>query len=183
MPGNNWYVITGGPSVGKTTLLAELEKLGHSTLPEGARIVIDNGIARGLTIDDIRADEQRFQLDVLAHKIRTELEQDREALTFFDRGMHDTLAYLRLFNFEVTDEVTEAMKNADYRHVFLLEPLDAYITDYARTESREEALKLNELLAEAYSEYGMKPTVIPALPPEERARLILKHLEEMEQAV
>lgn len=168
--------------MGKTTLLAELEKLGHSTLPEGARIVIDSGIAKGLTIDDIRADERQFQLDVLAHKIRTELEQNREALTFFDRGMHDTLAYLRLFDIEVTDEVIEAMKNSGYKHVFLLEPLDTYVTDYARTESKEEALKLNELLAEAYSEYGMKPTVIPALPPEERAQLIMKHLEEMEQA-
>lgn len=181
MPANNWFVITGGPSVGKTTLLAELEKLGHSTFPESARVVIDSGIAKGLTIDDIRNDERQFQMDVLAHKIRTELEQDKGSLTFFDRGMHDTLAYLRLFDLEVTDEVIEAMKNAGYKHVFLLEPLNIYTLDYARTESREEALRLNELLLEAYEEYGMKPTVIPALSPEERAQLILKHLGKLEQ--
>lgn len=178
---NNWFVITGGPSVGKTTLLAELEKLGHATLPEGARVVIDEGIAAGKTIQDIRSDERQFQMDVLAHKIRTEHGQDKDTLLFFDRGMHDTLAYLRLFDFAITDEVTEAMKNAAYRQVFLLEPLDTYVTDYARTESREEALKLNELLARAYREYGMEPTLIPAVPPEERAQLILEHLKKIEQ--
>jgi predicted ATPase len=178
MAGNKWYVITGGPSVGKTTLLAELEKLGHSTLPEGARIVIDNGIVNGKTVQEIRADERKFQMDVLAHKIRTELKQPENALTFFDRGMHDTLAYLRLYDFDISEEVLEAMQNAQYQQVFLLEPLETYDVDYSRTESREEALKLNKLLADAYTEYGMQLISVPAMTPSERAKFVLAQLDE-----
>lgn len=175
-PGNNWYVVTGGPSVGKSTLLDELAKLGHKTFPEAARVVIDEAIAEGKTVLDIRSDEHKFQMDVLARKVKTELEHSRELLTFFDRGMHDTLAYLRLHGFAIGDQVTKAMRDASYRNIFLLDPLDRYDVDYARTETRAEALKLNKLLASAYEEYGMKPTVVPVLSPKERAKFVLDHI-------
>lgn len=34
------YVLTGGPGTGKTTLLKELAKRGYQTVPEAARLVI-----------------------------------------------------------------------------------------------------------------------------------------------
>ena len=49
MSNSSWYVITGGPSTGKTTLLEELAKRGYKTIPEVARVVIDEGIAAGKT--------------------------------------------------------------------------------------------------------------------------------------
>ena len=38
---NNWYVITGAPSSGKTTLLEYLKKKGQKVYFEWARIYID----------------------------------------------------------------------------------------------------------------------------------------------
>lgn len=173
---NNWHVITGGPSTGKTTLLAELEKLGHHTLPEAARIVIDNAIAKGLTVEELRKDEKNFQHIILDHKVQTEKQYPADRLTFFDRGMHDTLAYLQLKAFEIEDHVLKAMERARYKKVFLLDPLESYEKDYARTESAEESLKLNQLLRDAFAHYGMKPIAVPVLPPAERAQFVLQHV-------
>lgn len=175
---NSWYVITGGPAVGKSTLLAELEKLGYTTFPEAARTVIDEAMASGKTIHDVRTDEYRFQIDVLERKLKTELEHANSVLTFFDRGIHDTLAYLRLRGLQIRDYVTKAMADAAYRQVFLLEPLAHYDQDYARIESANEARKLQGLLSDAYEEYGMKPTRVPVLPPADRAQFVLDHLKQ-----
>ena len=57
----NWWVITGGPSTGKTALLEELAKRGYQTKPEAARVYIDDEISHGMTIDQIRINESKFQ--------------------------------------------------------------------------------------------------------------------------
>ena len=173
---NKWYVVTGGPATGKTTLLAELEKLGHTTLPEAARIIIDQGIAEGKTVAEIRADEAQFQLKILMHKRRTEKYHPEDMLTFFDRGMHDTLAYLKLRGFKLEKNIIDAMKSSRYKKVFLLEPLDTYQLDYARTETAHDAKRLNKLLYESYDEHGMTPIMVPALPVRERVSFVLNNI-------
>ena len=175
---NNWYVVTGGPSTGKSTLLAELSQKGFKTLPEAARVVIDEGILSGKSIDQIRRDEKAFQHAVLQKKKEVESTHSNELLTFFDRGMHDTLAYLKLHGFEIEDWVEKAMSNAKYRSVFLLEPLPLYQKDYARTETAAESRKLNQLLYDAFTDYGMTPILVPVLSPTERADFVLQHVEQ-----
>jgi predicted ATPase len=173
---NNWYVITGGPSVGKTTLLSELEKLGHTTLPEAARIIIDQAIAKGQTLAELRADEERFQKDILKLKIKIEKTHPPELLTFFDRGMHDTLAYFKLHGFRLDKSTVQAMERFSYKKVFLLEPLAIYKNDYARTESAAQANRLNQLLHKVYTDHGMEPVVVPVLPVDERAQFVLSRI-------
>ena len=127
---NNWFVITGGPSSGKTTLIELLGKRGHATIPEVARTVIDEGLAKGRLVEEIRKDEKQFQDEVLRRKIAIEAAHNRNALTFFDRGMHDTIAYLRLYGWELDQHVQQAVEQANYRQVFLLEPLPDFQRDY-----------------------------------------------------
>lgn len=175
---NNWYVITGGPSTGKSTLLAELTKLGHKTLPEAARVIINKSVAEGKSVDEIRLDEKKFQHKVLDYKIEIERDHPKELLTFFDRGMHDTLAYLKLNKFEIENKVIKAVKRSKYKKVFLLDPLDSYETDYARIETKAESIKLNTLLRDIFSEYGMVPIPVPAVSPSDRAEFVLRHIDE-----
>jgi predicted ATPase len=42
-------IITGGPGAGKTTLLGELARMGYRTVPESARAIIAERIAKGQT--------------------------------------------------------------------------------------------------------------------------------------
>lgn len=173
---NNWYVITGGPSTGKTTLLSELKTRGYTTVPEAARAVIDQALSAGSTIEQLRADEKKFQEIILDHKLKIENSHPAELLTFFDRGMHDTLAYLRLKSHNIEEHVIKAVRNSTYKLVFLLDPLDVYVADYARTETQGEACELNNLIYEAFAEYGMDPVRVPFLPPESRADFVLQHI-------
>jgi len=51
---SKWYVITGGPSSGKSTVLSCLEKMDYRIIPEAARVLIDEEMAKGKTLEEIR---------------------------------------------------------------------------------------------------------------------------------
>lgn len=177
MSKNNWYVITGGPSTGKTTLLKQLEKLGHKTIPEAARTVIDEALGKGISVEELRSDEKRFQNDVARLKEKIEATHDKSVLTFFDRGMQDTVAYMRLYSFNIDDWVASLMDKAKYQKVFLLEPLSTYQSDYARIEDYGAAKGLHKLLRDAYVEFGMEPILVPAAGLDDRVKIILDNIE------
>lgn len=172
---NNWYVLTGGPSSGKTTLLTELKNLGHTVVPEAARTVIDQGLAKGVMPEELRKDEKWFQDEVLRLKVATERELPRSAVTFFDRGMHDTIAYLRHYEYEIEDWIKLACQEASYAIVFLLEPLKVYEKDYARTEHNSFAEHIYHLLRDAYEEASIEVISLPPVSVKERLETILKY--------
>lgn len=173
MPSNNWYVITGGPSTGKTTLLADLEELGYAVIPEAARIIINSALGQGISVAERRKDEKLFQEDVARLKAQIESTHPKDTVTFLDRGMHDTLAYLESYGFAVEQWVEELLTTSRYQRVFLLEPLATYEQDYARTESPEFVDKIHRLLHNAYAKYGMQPIRVPAMSRSARVQFIL----------
>ena len=176
----NWYVITGGPSAGKTTLIEVLEKSGFHVEHESARIVIDEGISEGKTITEIRKDEGAFQDKVYKHKFDREEKLDSDELIFFDRGMQDTYAYNTLCGAFISKDMQTAMDSAAYKKVFLLEPF-SYEADYARVESVEERDALFELLQEAYKRSNVPIEIVPSFPTkEERIAYFLEYLEKNE---
>ena len=172
---SNWCVITGAPCSGKTTVLDILCEIGYRTVPEAAREIVDEEIARGRKNEEIKSDMLKFQRQVLERKIRTEGNLPRESLIFFDRGLPDSLAYYNFYNFD-TCEILKLCKNRPYRKVFLLERLP-FQKDYARTESDEEAAKIQELLMKAYTDLGYEIVRIPVMSAEKRIGLILTSLQ------
>ena len=180
MTQTNWHVITGGPGTGKTLLINMLAKLGYATVSEAAREIIDHGLAKGQTLQQIRGNEQEWQSKILTHILKTESNLDIKKPTFFDRGAHDGLAFLKLKG--VTpgahwQPITSNNRQPYYKTVFLLEPLPNFEHDYARTENAQITQRLNDLTAQIYSRLGMQPILIPFLSPGERLALILSHLQ------
>lgn len=173
---NNWYVITGAPSSGKTTTLTELEKRGFKVVPEAARTHIDQELAKGKTLTDIRKNEVTFQKKVLQMKLTNEKKQSPDARVFFDRGIHDSLAYLWQVNHPITPQLHQAVQTTRYAKVFLLEMLE-FEPDYARTEDLKTAQELEKLLKKAYLEYLMRVITVPWMTLEERVEYILKHID------
>lgn len=178
---NNWYVITGGPSSGKTTLITELDKLGYKTVPESARVVIDEALRNGILVEELRRDEKKFQEIVAERKREVEANLDKDEIIFFDRGMHDTLAYMRAYDFPVKSWIKKLHDEATYRKVFLLDPLLKYEKDYARVENDDFVEKIGVLLHDVYTSYGMKPEVLPPTSVQERIQCIIDSINERQR--
>lgn len=171
---NNWIVITGAFSSGKTTLLEALAHLGYRTVPEMARLVIDEGLAKGLTVAQIREDEEAFQYQVLERKVAMERLLDPGELTFFDRGIPDSTAYLQFGGFDDVESRTVSQAGV-YRRVFILDPLP-FQSDYARTEQAAQAVEIDRLLEQAYEELEYEVVRVPVRPVAERLQMILAHI-------
>lgn len=176
---NNWHVITGGPGTGKTVLINLLREQGYHTVPEAAREIFDEGLAKNQTLQQIRGEEQGWQRKILTRILKTESALDPKKLTFFDRGAHDGLAFLKLKNLDpgaYWRPVTDSPRKPYYKTVFLLEPLEKFEHDYMRTEDGEITRRLTALTEEVYAGAGMRPIRVPALPPAQRLALILNYI-------
>lgn len=169
----DWYVITGAPSSGKTTLLASLKRLGYNTVPEAARVLIDEHRRRGIPAEELRRDEGLFQQKVLEMKLQVERETPKDELHFFDRGVPDSIAYYQLCGLD-TKQI-EVYSRDRYRKIFFLEPL-AFEKDYARTESGDAVIQLNRLILDTYQNLGYEVVRIPAVSVEERVNLVVSSL-------
>ncbi len=171
----NWYVITGGPSSGKTTTIELLAKRGYRTTIEHARHFIDTQRITGRTVAEIRANQREFQKGILQMQIEQERSLDPDETCFLDRALPDALAYYRFLALEPEPELIEALKSVSYRKVFILDLLPL-AKDYARTEDAAAQHRIHELLIEVYRSLRCVTLMVPALPPDERVDYILAHL-------
>ena len=171
----NWYVITGGPSSGKTTTVNILKARGYQTTIEHARHFLDTQRVTGRTVAEIRGNQAAFQRGVLEMQIEQEAILDPDALAFLDRALPDALAYYRFLDLPPDSRLLEVLPSASYRKVFLLDLLPL-VSDYARTEDGAAQRKIHDLLREVYAELGHSVETVPALGPDERVDYILAHL-------
>lgn len=171
MKANNWYVITGAPHSGKTTLIEKLKELGYKVVLETARVYIDQEIEKGRRIEEIRKNELDFQKKILDLKIENEKKELKDETIFWDRGIPDTWAYLEM----IGEALDKSLAKSQYKKVFLLNPLP-YEKDYARTENEEEQLILHELLKKAYKQEGHDVVEVKIDGKEERLKFILDNL-------
>ena len=171
----NWYVITGGPSSGKTTTVNLLKERGYITTFEHARHYLDTQRLKGRTVEETRKNQREFQLGVLEMQIEQESEISPDVLVFLDRAIPDALAYYRFLNLPVDEKLTAALRMVSYKKIFILDCL-SLVKDYARTEDEVAQKKIHALLVEVYESLGFPIVQIPVLPPEERVNFILKNI-------
>ncbi len=160
-------VITGGPCVGKTTTIDELARRGHKTVPEAARMIIQeeqskpNGI---LPWTDLIG----FQYLVLNRQI--DLEKNLGD-GFLDRAI-DGIAYCRLGGIKVPKELIYFAKTNRYDKILLLDQLP-YKQDSERREDPALAKKIHDEIFRVYTDFGYSPIRIPVRPVGERVDIIL----------
>ncbi|TSC82116.1 MAG: hypothetical protein G01um101420_646 [Parcubacteria group bacterium Gr01-1014_20] len=171
---SRWYVITGGFSSGKTTVCNLLEEMNYGVVPNAARVLIDEGLEKGIPVEETRKSEGEFQREVLARKLRDERRLLRNQITFLDNAVPCSIPYFALNEVD-PQEALRFCERGLYAGVFLMDQLP-YEHDYARTETEEFMLKLNGELRMAYTNLGYEVIKIPVVSPEERVRLILAHV-------
>lgn len=172
---NNWYVLTGAPSSGKTTIIKLLEKKRYKVLYEIARIYIDKELKKGKTIQQIRNNEAAFQKNILDQKVYFESRLNPKEITFLDRAIPDSIAYYKLVGVPRDKYLDDIIKKTFYKKIFLFDKL-GFEKDYARTESQEEIEKLERLLEEAYRKLSFPVIKVPKMSVGKRLRFILDNL-------
>ena len=170
-----WYVITGGPSTGKTTLVDLLAKRGYRTAIEEARHYFEIEKALGINSDQARENVRLFQENVLTLQIQLEASLDPEELIFLDRALPDELAYYRYLGIEPDRRLDVALQKAHYRKVFILDLLPLH-HDYVRSEDVQAQHSIQQMLIDVYSARPEPLIRVPVMPTEERADFILKNL-------
>jgi predicted ATPase len=174
---NRRYVITGGPGSGKSTLVDGLEKAGYCCSAEISREMIKAQVAEGtdcLPWLDISC----FSDKVIAEMIRAWKLSSQNPLTFFDRGIPDVIAYLRIAGLTVPASYIEDLVLHPYeKRVFILPPWDEiYVNDTERWQSFEEATSIYHAIIETYTGFGFDLIPVPKVSETERIAFVLNSI-------
>lgn len=172
----NWYVITGAPSSGKTTVINLIKEKGFNTTPEFARLYIEREMAKGLTIHDVQKDLLALQRGIVNFHIKMERELPVNEFLFLDRGFPDCLSYHRLRGLD-PNELLIYCFNRHYKLVFILDRLPFQL-DGVRYENDALAEFHQSWLHKDYNALGYYPIRVPVLSPKKRLELILGNLAE-----
>jgi predicted ATPase len=170
----NWCVITGAPCSGKTSVIKELEGRGYRVVHESARAYIDQQLAAGRRLDQIKADERAFENHILNAKLVIESTLRPNETIFFDRGLPDSIAYFKLAGLDA-DTPLEKSKRRRYRRIFFFERL-GFLKDRVRSEDEDTADRLSSLIEESYRLLQYEIIHVPVLSIEQRIDFILNRL-------
>ena len=170
----NWYIITGAPCSGKTSVIRDLERRGYRVVHEAARAYIDQQLAEGYRLEQIKADKPAFENRILNVKLRIEDSLPPDEVIFFDRGIPDSIAYFKLAGLD-TAQPFDLSRRLCYRRVFFFERL-GFSKDRVRTEDETTAQQLDTLIQESYRMLGYEMVRVPVLSVRRRVEFILRRL-------
>jgi predicted ATPase len=175
---SNFFILTGGPGAGKTTIIEELRRRGFLCVDEVARAIIQEQLRTGGNAMHT-GDQIKFRDLMLARSIATYEEVvEREAPVFFDRGMPELVGYSHLIGTEVPDQIRRAVARYRYAETAFIAPPweDIYCNDAERVQDFGEAVESYEAMVVTYPQVGYRLVEVPKGPVAARADFILNHV-------
>lgn len=174
----NFFILTGGPGSGKTSVLTALAQKGFLTVPEvGRKIIKEQQLIAGNAIHT--GDRDAFLELMLRYSLEDyqQMQQEQTAV-FFDRGIPDLYSYAKAFCHKENSQVNHAVEQYRYcQTVFLFPPWEEiYTNDRERQQDFREAMQTYMALKEGYQHCGYILIEVPLLPVEGRFNFILKIL-------
>jgi predicted ATPase len=173
-----FYVITGGPGSGKTSLIEALRSRGYVCSTEAGRAIIQDQAAIGGSALPWH-DRMLFAELMLQWEMRSyHLAELSTSPVFFDRGVPDVLGYLCLVGLPVPHHVHKAADQFRYnRAVFIAPPwCEIFRQDIERKQDFDEAQRTYESLSKTYTELGYELVELPRRAVEDRVKFILDRL-------
>jgi predicted ATPase len=171
---DRFFIITGGPGSGKSTLIEALAANGFCHMPEAGRAIIQDQVAIGGSalpwFDRLAFAELMLSWEMRSYRAAQEL----PGPVIFDRGVPDVVGYLRLTGLPVPCHVEQAARSFRYnRQVLVAPPWPAIFTqDTERKQSIEEADATYRAMVDAYYGLGYELVTLPLAPVPERVQFV-----------
>ena len=173
-------IVSGGPGVGKTTLLQALAARGHAIVPESARELIRARKAQGQSPRPAPAEFAR----ALLQRDLDKLAQTPAASgwTFFDRSPFEALAMLDEASVPAPAELASpqarlALRQQFHPTVFVLPPWrEIYVQDDERDHDFEHCQRVHHALVALYRGLGFVVDTLPCAPVPARVAFVLQAL-------
>jgi predicted ATPase len=169
-----FFVLTGGPGSGKSSLAEALEQAGYPRTIEAGRGIIQDQVAIGGPALPW-CDPLLFAELMLCWEMRSySMAQERTGPVFFDRGVPDVIGYLRLLGLPVPKHMERAAEVFRYnRRVFVAPPWpEIFQQDQERRQSLDEAVRTHDVMVTTYREYGYALVELPRASIRERLRFM-----------
>jgi predicted ATPase len=173
----NFFIMTGSPGSGKSTILRELKNIAVTVIDEPARQILaeqrsfgGNGVPEN---DPVLFTELMLSRAIYQFKRL----QDKNVPVLFDRGIPDTVGYASLFGI---DQGSSKNASGVYRYnktVFITPPWkEIYSTDDERKMSFDQASKFGDELRRIYIDFEYEIIEIPIGLPRDRAKFVHNRL-------
>jgi predicted ATPase len=170
---DRFVILSGCSGGGKSSLLDELARRGHATVPEPGRRVVAEQLREGGTalpwVDAVGFLQRVLVLAQADH----DAAHRAKGRVFFDRGVIDATAGL----YHLTgrpDPVEVARRYRHHRTVFLLPPWpEIHVIDAERRHGMDEAIAEYDRLAATYPALGYEVMLLPRVSIAERADIVL----------
>ncbi len=170
-------VITGGPGVGKTTLLLALQARGYSIVGDSPRTIIQDRLKRGLSP---RPNASEFVHETLRMDIENFVDHAATpGHVFFDRSVLDALCGLDYVTPLSESELSMWLsKYQYYSKAFVLPPWEAiYVNDAERDHTFEHAELVHSITQEWYRRCQYQLIEVPKVSVAERCTYVLEALQ------
>jgi predicted ATPase len=166
------YLIIGGPSAGKTTIIGRLKELGYTTVDDTARKLILDSRTPKPTENRAAFQQALIQAQLAAEQASV---VNHTVPVFLDGGVFDGCAYYICDNLPVPD-IYDTIDSSRYRKAFLLESLDFYVDDGVRYQDAKFTNKITSVLERCYQERAIEVVRVPNLPVANRLKIILSQI-------
>lgn len=174
----NFYILTGGPGSGKSSIIERLKQRGYLHVEEVGRQIIKEQLAIGG--DALHwGDRVKFRDLMLSRSIADFLQiEESEKPVFFDRGIPELIGYSYLIKEPVSDELWHAAKQFRYNpHVFIAPPWqEIYQKDTERMQDFQEAIETYTCVQKSYLECGYTVIELPKVDVDARVQFMLSHI-------